>query len=64
MKVPNQSASIKRSISLFVVEKVNKAVTPQQRRIDDMLKLNCIPNCVCVSPINCPCCDSLLSLQT
>jgi hypothetical protein len=23
---------------------------------------DCIPGCICVSPINCPCCDTLITL--
>ena len=31
-------------------------ILPQlRRRTPD----DCIPGCICVSPINCPCCDSL-----
>lgn len=40
----------------WAVGACGQAVIPQLRiiRIPDK---DCIPGCICVSPINCPCCD-------
>ena len=41
------------------------SVTAQLRPIRNPFKPNCIPGCICVSPINCPCCtDFPLPLDT
>ncbi|NES82678.1 MAG: hypothetical protein F6K10_15420 [Moorea sp. SIO2B7] len=62
MKLPNQSASIMRH-SLLRARAIRddrwRSVMPQQFVIDEVFGPNCIPGCICVSPINCPCCDSL-----
>lgn len=66
MRLPNQLTNVDRCshFSAGAIQETRRKMTPQQYGIDDVLTSNCIPNCLCVSPIGCPCCDSLFSFLT
>jgi len=48
--------SINYTAAIYRTGSANAAIQPQLMKL---LNSNCIRGCVCVSPINCPCCESM-----